>query len=225
MYEPREESFRTPRGQTVTMLVRADTNDWNTLASCLNEDEYELRGLHLVGRALDIGAYTGGVTVALAVDNPELKVVAIEPVPGNVELLYRNLEANGLLDRVTVHEAAAGDGGDVNLRYGYSGSELACHHAFVGNMSMLEEPGPDNPHTLVTLRSMRMPAEPYSFVKIDCEGCEWDVDLAPYPLIHGEWHPVRGHTQAEFIERLIDTHEVTFTGPPEGPGGFVAVWR
>jgi len=225
MYEPRQEGFSTPRGRPVTMWVRDGTNDWNTLASCLTEDEYGLHDLHLTGHALDIGAYTGGVSVALAVDNPELLVTAIEPVPGNVELLLRNLEANDLSERVTVYQAAAGDGSEVNVRYGYSGSELACHHAFVGNMSLLEEPGPDNPHTLVKLRSMRVPPGPFSFVKIDCEGCEWDVDLSAMPHIRGEWHPVRGHTQADFLERLIGTHEVAFSGPEAGPGGFVAVWR
>ena len=225
MYELRQERFTTPRGKPVSMWVRADTNDHNTLASCLTEDEYGLRQLHLEGKALDIGAYTGGVTVALAVDNPNLHVTAIEPVPGNVELLLRNLAANDLLERVTVIEGAAGDGSEVNIRYGYSGSELACHHAFVGNMSLLEEPGPDNPHTLVTLRSMPIPAGDFSFVKIDCEGCEWDIDLSSVPHIRGEWHPVRGHTRPEFLERLMDTHEVVFSGPEAGPGGFVAVWR
>ena len=153
MYEPRQERFTTPRNQPVTMWVRADTNDWNTLYSCLTGDEYGLRDLHLSGWALDVGAYTGGVTVALAMDNPELQVVAVEPVPGNVELLRLNLEANGLTDRVTVVEGAAGDGSKVNIRYGYSGSELATHHAFVGNMSLLEEPGPENPHTLREMTS------------------------------------------------------------------------
>src|SRR3990167_4276023 len=112
MYEPRQERFTTPRGRPVTMWVRDGTNDWNTLASCLNEDEYGLRDLHLDGEALDIGAYTGGVTVALAVDNPNLHVTAIEPVPGNVYLLFRNLEATDLSERVTVYQPAAGDGSE-----------------------------------------------------------------------------------------------------------------
>ena len=226
MYELRQEGFRTPRGQPVTMWLRADTNDFNTANACLNGDEYGLRDLRVSGKALDIGAYTGGVTVALAVDNPDLHVTAIEPVPGNVELLRRNIEANGLVGRVTVIEGAAGDGSEVNVRYGYSGSELACHHAFVGNMGMLEEPGPENPHTVSRMRSQTLRSlGEFAFVKIDCEGCEWDIDLSAVPHIRGEWHPVRGHKQVDFLERLIDTHEVTFSGPVAGPGGFVAVWR
>jgi len=222
MYDLVEATFTTPRGSSVRMTYRTDTNDWNTLASCLTEDEYGLRDLHLTGRALDIGAYLGGVTVALTVDNPDLSVVAIEPVPGNAELLRRNVEFLG--HRVLVVEGAAGDGNDVNIRYGYSGSELACHHAFVGNMSLLSEPGPDTPHTVQRMRSRKI-GTGWDFAKVDCEGCEWDVDLAPIPLIHGEWHPIRGYTQADFLRRLEATHDVTFSGPVEGPGGFVAVRR
>lgn len=225
MYELTQQAFTTPRGRHVLMWIRAETNDFNTLSSCLTEDEYGLKDLHLEGWALDIGAYTGGVTVALAMDNPELQVVAVEPVPGNVELLRLNLEANGLTERVTVIEGAAGDGSEVNIRYGYSGSELATHHAFVGNMSLLEEPGPETPHTVKRMTSKAKFGHDFSFAKVDCEGCEWDLNLSAIPLIHGEWHPVRGHTQEQFIERLIGTHEVTFSGPVAGPGGFVAVWR
>ena len=208
------------------MWIRADTNDHNTVNACLNGDEYGLRDLRLSGKALDVGAYVGGVTVALAMDNPDLHVTAIEPVPGNVELLLKNVAANDLMSRVTVIEGAAGDGSEVNIRYGYSGSELACHHAYVGNMSLLEEPGPDNPHTVTRMRSQTLRSlGDFAFVKIDCEGCEWDIDLSPVPQIRGEWHPVRGHTRDEFLRRLDGTHEVSFTGPIEGPGGFEAVWR
>ena len=221
------QTFTTPRGTSVQMEVRPDTNDHNTLNSCLTEDEYGLRDLYLEGWALDIGAHSGGVTVALTADNPDLRVVAIEPVPDNVVLLRLNLERNGLLERVTIIDGAAGDGSEVNIRYGYSGSELACHHAWIGNLSLLSEPGPENPHTLRQLTSV-IPATlrpDFVFAKIDCEGCEWDVDLSDVPHVRGEWHPVRGHTRADLLGRLEGTHEVTFTGPEAGPGGFVAVWR
>ena len=227
--------FRTPRGRPVSMAIRAGTNDWNTTNACLTEDEYGLRDLHLEGWALDIGAYTGAVTVALAVDNPELQVVAVEPVPDNVELIHRNLALNGIEDRVIVVDAPAGDGSRVNIRYGYSGSELACHHRYVGNMSLLEEPGPENPHTVQAMTSLTigtlglvdhgLVGREFSFAKVDCEGCEWNLDLSGVSLIHGEWHPVRGHTQAEYAKRLAATHDVAFTGPVEGPGGFTAVRR
>jgi FkbM family methyltransferase len=226
MYQIIRQTFRTPRGAHVTMFYREDTNDWNTLTSCLTEDEYGLRNLHLAGRALDIGAYIGGVTVALLADNPELQVTAVEPVPDNVALLRQNLEANELADRCTIIEGAVGDGRKVNIRYGYSGSECATHHAFIGNVSLIAEPGPDNPHTVRKMTGQKVPnLGEFEFAKIDCEGCEWDVDLSSVPRIRGEWHPVRSHIRDEFLQRLAATHEVTFSGPTEGPGGFEAVAR
>ncbi len=225
MYEPHLERFTTPRGRPVTMWVREGTNDHNTLVSCLTEDEYGLRDLHLEGWALDVGAYLGGVAVALLMDNPDLQVVAVEPVPGNVELLRRNIEVNELTARCEVIAGAAGNGSEVNIRYGYSGSELACHHAFVGNMSLLAEPGPETPHTLVKMRTQTIPSlGEFVFAKVDCEGCEWDLDLSAIPLVRGEWHPTRGHTQADVLALLPD-HKVTFSGPEDGPGGFEAVLR
>ena len=223
MYDIYQQAFRTPRGHMVDMWLRQNTNDWNTLASCLNEDEYGLHNLQLTGRAIDIGAYLGGVTVALLEDNPGLEVVAVEPVPSNVELLRRNVEPYG--DRVTVIDGAVGDGSKVNIRYGYSGSELACHHAYVGNMSLIPETATDVPHTVRQVKTRKLPSlGTFDFAKIDCEGCEWEVDLSGVPRIRGEWHPVRGHIRDELRTRLPN-HDITFDGPENGPGGFEAVLR
>lgn len=223
------QTFMSPRGRPVSMALRPDTNDFNTTYSCLNEDEYGFKDLHLDGWALDVGAYTGGATVALLVDNPDLRVVAMEPVPENVALIHRNLAANDLTERAVVLETAAGDGGEQHIRYGYSGSELACHHAWVGNMSLITDPGPETPHILRKMQSVTLASllkdYPFSFVKIDCEGCEWDFlrKAQRLSVIRGEWHPTRGHTQADFAALLAKTHNVTFSGPLEGPGGFEAV--
>lgn len=236
MYEPQEATYRTPRGQPVSMWRRAGTNDANTLNSCLDQDEYGLRDLHLDGWALDIGAYLGGVTVALGVDNPGLRVIAVEPVPSNVELLTLNVVANGLADRVTVIDGAVAAPGDkrVTVFYGYRGTESLEHHAFVGNSTLAYDTGGEaehdsrdlSPHSLSDL--LLMCDGPVSLVKIDAEGAEFaflsDPATSTLPLIIGEWHNVRGHTQADVVALLPD-HDVTFSGPLDGPGGFTAVLR
>src|SRR5688500_12720216 len=125
MYTVTHGTFRTPRGQNVTMAYREDSSDWNTIRSCLDEDEYRLAELHLTGTALDIGAHIGGATIAMAVDNPDLHVVSVEAVPPNVELLRANVVRNGLSDRVTVVHAAAGKGQTATIRWGFEGNESA----------------------------------------------------------------------------------------------------
>jgi FkbM family methyltransferase len=227
MYETDRGAFRTPRGVMVTLIYRRDSSDWNTLWSCLNEDEYRLKGLRLEGTALDIGAHIGGATVALAVDNPELHIIAVEAVPPNVELLRQNVELNGLTERVSVVAAAAGKGGRTTIRWGFEGNESADHHAFIGN-SLL--PGKTK-HRTLKVDSLSLGqiinSRQISFAKVDCEGCEYEVlrgpALAQIALIRGELHGITNHDPAEVATALLDTHHVTTTEPLPAP--FEAVLR
>ena len=213
-------TFTTPRGRTVTMKYRADTSDWNTLSSCMTEDEYHFADLHLVGTALDVGAHIGGATVSLAIDNPDLRVVAVEAVPPNVELLRQNIELNGLSDRVTVVDAAAGRGRTATINWGFTGSETARHHAYIGN-SLL----PDRekfPHQQAevrvrTLASLDSEFGPFCFAKVDCEGCEYAFldGTSVLPLIRGEEH--HGPLQ-------LPDYAVSYT-QDSAPRGFEAVRR
>jgi FkbM family methyltransferase len=235
--------FYTPRGQAARCRYRTDTSDWNTLYSALNEDEYGLRPLTLTGLALDIGAHIGAVTLGLALDNPDLRVIAVEPVPDNARLLRENVVLNGLKDRVTVIEGAAGRG-EVTVWYGYRGSETAEHHAFIGNSSLAYDHGGENEHdeisywgwTLSALLDLGVDfayiapdAASLALVKIDNEGGEYDFLADPAvsrcERIVGEWHNVRGHVQTDIASLLGATHVVTFSGPVGGPGGFLAVRR
>ena len=224
--------FRAPRGHPATMHYRAGTSDWNTLFSALNEDEYGLRGLHLAGRALDIGAHIGAVAIGLALDNPALAVTAIEPVPDNVRLLRANVEANDLASRVTVIEGAAGHG-EITVWYGYRGTEIAEHHAFIGNSSLAYDHGGALDHDEITYPGFSLSelvdGGQLALLKIDDEGGEYDFLADPavglVQVIVGEWHNVRGHVQSDIAGLLSATHEVTFSGPADGPGGFRAVRR
>lgn len=229
MYELDQESFTTPHGRQVLLNVRRGTNDHNTVNSCLNEDEYGLRDLTLSGKALDVGAHIGSVAIALAVDFPDLQVIALEAVPPNCELIRLNLALNGLTERVTVLKGAACKPRQKvqKVAYGYRGSVLAEHHAFIGNATIVEQ---NADHDVVAAPCHSL-AEfvPLEFMKIDAEGAEWGFlqgpALAQVARIHGEWHPTEGHIQADMLAVLSPTHDVTFSGPVEGPGGFVAVLK
>lgn len=232
------QSFSTPRGRPVVMHLRIGTNDHNTLYSCLTEDEYGLKDLHLSGWALDVGAYIGGVTVALAVDNPDLRVLAVEPVPDNVSLLMDNLLENGCTDRVPVVEGAAGPPGESRLtvHYGYRGEEHLEHHAYVGNTTLADEYGGEAEHDTLDVPAYGLGflldqygIDELALLKIDCEGGEWaflaDPAIVRAQRIVGEWHPTKGHVLGDMLALLDATHEVVFTGPQSGPGGFSAVRR
>jgi FkbM family methyltransferase len=58
---------------------------------------------------VDVGAHVGTTTIPALAHHGFARAVAIEPDPENVRLLRANLALNGLMDRVTVLEAAASD--------------------------------------------------------------------------------------------------------------------
>lgn len=227
------QNFRTPHGRPVSITYRHDTNDYNTVFSTLDMDEYKLpKGL--TGTAVDVGGYLGTVGIALAMDNLDLRVVIVEPVPPNAELCRVNVANNDVGDRVEVHEAAVGKGGEVvEVWYGYRGSESLEHHAFVGNSTLAYDEmviGHESViYSGISLASLVKEYGPLSFVKIDTEGAEWAFLDSPavkdVETFVGEWHPVRDHTQGDMLALLDKTHVVTFDGPQAGPGGFRAVRR
>lgn len=235
-YEVAEAHFWTPRGQPVTMAYRLETNDWNTHQSCLNEDEYRIGSLHLTGTAVDIGGYLGSETVALLVDNPDLHVITVEPLPENLALIRDNLALNGVADRCTLIAGAVGHG-KVTIHFRFTGSANDRHHAFVGNAYGSDAQGP---HERVTYDALSVPdlldraPSPVSFVKIDCEGGLWAVldGMTDVPLIAGEAEPVPlpdgtvgSRTLLESI--LGPTHDIEWGAEPGEPGdwGFWAVLR
>lgn len=217
--------FLTPNGHSAVMYFREGTNCLNTLNASMTEDEYGLRGHRFSGLALDIGGYLGSVAIGLLIDNPDLRVECVEPIPENVDLIWRNAKVNGVHHRLTVHEAAVGDGTPVTIRYAYQGEENELHHAYVGNGNTTSGTK-DMAHTAITVPTMTVADfGAASLVKIDCECGEWPFfasgDTSKFGLIVGERHPYEGMDREDF-RALLPDHEVTFTGPEEGPDEFRA---
>ena len=184
--------FRTPRGVEVTLSYREGTNDFNTLRSCLDEDEYRLGELTLTGTVLDIGAYIGGTAIAMAADNPDVRVVAVEALTANMELLRENVDRNGLSDQVVIVHKAAGKAGLTEIKWDFAGSEAGEAHRFVGNALWPDTTSKVEKVEGVTLTALTDEYGPFTFLKIDCEGCEHAVLDDPaalqIPLIRGEVH-------------------------------------
>lgn len=71
-----------------------------------------LRGHGLLapgGTVVDVGANIGVTVIPLLAEGGFERALAVEPEPGNAELLVRNLARNGLSDRVTVAQCALSD--------------------------------------------------------------------------------------------------------------------
>ncbi len=218
--------FATPAGRTAQMVLRTGTNDYNTIASCMASDEYQLASLPSPGVAVDVGAYTGGVAVALGMMG--WRVFAVEALSENVALLRENVAANDVGGLVTVlHNAAAKAGRkSANVQWNFTEGESGRHHRFVGNAQLPREQGGETEKVpTVTLSALvEMAGGHIDFLKADCEGCEYGLFDSPaikdVSLIHGEYH-----AGAQRLQDLLDaTHVVTIEGS-EHFGAFTARLR
>ncbi len=201
----------TKAGTRVLAEARDDTTDPNSLLACIREDEYGLSDHPWSGVAFDIGAHVGGVTLALLADNPDLRVVAVEALPENREVVRQSLALNGWENRAVVPNGAAACGTDpVTVAYGLTDTEFAMHHRFIGGLTALGEQVTQDP---ISLSSLVAEHGAPSLVKIDCEGCEWsfldDPAVASVAEFRGEYHPTEGHTPADLRRLLEPTHVVT----------------
>lgn len=223
-------------GRLVEWLCRTDTNDGALVAGIISNDEYHLGELpSLSGTAIDVGAHIGIVALALAVDHPDLHVIAVEVVPYNVEGLRLNIEHNGLGDRVSVVEAAADAPGvkTTKVLWNYRSAENA-EQAYTDDSryiaNIFDGAGSDaDEHRVksVSLDQLMKGIDRLALLKIDCEGCEWaflrSKRVADIDLIIGEYHNGGG---IEALRDLIGkTHEVSAIGGSEDVGMFRAVRR
>lgn len=227
-----KKEFRSPRGRTVRLWCRPGTNDRDMAYSCLDEDEYGLREVRLDdGVAVDVGSHIGMVAIGLLVDNPDARVIAVEPIPENVALIERNAEENGVADRLDIHHAAASRIKTmVDVAWDFAGDETASVHRYVGNQPMA--PGTTQKVATVpgaTLASLTL--RPVRLLVTDCEGGEYELfgnttaagakAKAQVAEIRGEYH--RGY--ARLVGLLDQTHDVERLRGDDTVGGFVARLR
>jgi FkbM family methyltransferase len=113
---------------------------------------------------VDVGANVGSYTI-LASAVTGANTIALEPDPGTVESLRRNVEANGVSDRVTIVEAAAG-------------AMVGTMRFTVGLDTVNHIAGSDDLNTrdvrVTTLDALLRDSNPV-LVKMDVEGFEADV--------------------------------------------------
>lgn len=226
-----ERSFTTPRGSVARLRVRPGTNDGMMSESAISGDEYRLRDVELRpgDTAVDVGAHIGMVSIALALDNPGARILAVEPVPENLELLRENVELNGLSDRVRVLEggAATPTARTISVAYGFEGGELESMHRFVGNQPMPK----DTPQRIVKVEAFGLPdivRAAHGYVRllvIDAEGAEYQLlrgkSLEVVEEIRGEYHD--GFDR--LASQLAATHDVERVSGDDSFGSFVAKVR
>jgi FkbM family methyltransferase len=229
MTDYRYKDLRSPGGSRVSYAIRPDTNDEAMLNAVVANDEYGLRELGpLTGYALDIGSHIGSVALALAIDNPMLLVIAVEPVAENCEVIAASIRATGLRN-VIIHEAALGtDHVTVNYSAAETADAAGRHDTrWVGNV-FREQPGDTRPVVQTTLSAILdlNGIDRVRFLKTDCEGGEWamfdDPAISRVDLMHGEFHDRKPD---DLAAALLPTHDLWIAPGDVVPNLFRAVAR
>lgn len=233
----------TAGGNAAVFAVRPDTNDAALVAGIITGDEYDLASEPPVtGWVLDIGAHIGIMSVAIALDNPDAKVIAVEAIAENAELVRENASLNHLADRIFVETAGASEPGaeSVSITYGYTSVGVPGNPApvveenyviqsrFIGNIFEYPEGQMEATTEQVAALSLddilaKYDIDRVALLKTDCEGCEYAFLRSPLiarvDRIIGEFH-----SGAKRIHAMLrKTHTVTITLDQGGVGMFTAV--
>jgi len=223
--------------------TRDGTTDANAVYA-LQNDEYGIYAKSFSGWVIDVGAHIGTVGLTLARNNPGLRVLALEAVPENSDLLERNIALSGLPVESIRAWAARPGALTGTCHYGYrhreeEGDSYVSAHRFVGN-TWVDRGDPEFSVEMpaVSLDDLlaRYEIEDVALLKIDCEGCEWAFldtpAVANIALIVGEFHGgYPGHPDyvpepmGAIADLLSATHDVTIRVPDPCVGLFEAVRR
>jgi FkbM family methyltransferase len=170
----RDIQVRTRGGTTITAPLVRNIGALYTVVDVFALDAYECDWeLEDDPVVVDIGANIGAWVLRLAEQRPRLKGLCYEPDPAAVAYLTRNLEANGLADRVEARSEAVSDQTGTALLHQAEPGDGTSSLQSVSHVSHFER---DTPVRTVSFSDAIQHVPGYvSLVKIDCEGAEYDI--------------------------------------------------
>lgn len=163
------------------------------------------------GTVLDIGAHNGYFAVyASRHGDATARVIAYEPVPANAELARQNIARNRLANVTLVQAAVAGASGTLTL---HLNAKNTGGHSMFRDRVQKESATPAAtvavPSEALTDVFARHVITRCRFMKIDCEGAEFDILLnAPAAILQKveaicmEFHEFGGHRVDEIVDCL-----------------------
>lgn len=213
----RNRIFTAPNGVQRTLWFRDGTNDESTLIATFEEDEYKVLERFKGGDAvIDLGAHIGGVTMLLSTLDPMPKIIAVEPLPENCEILRRSADQNGI--NVTLFEAAIVPvtTEQISVYYGLG------VHKFVGQENLTSSKEYATKRKCVKVPTIDLGfifglehIKECGFLKIDIEGAEEDIfkslpqnALDKIKVIVGEYHNQDFDKFFPFKDQYEITHDL-----------------
>ena len=185
--------------------VREAMDVWVIKETCIDGDYLWKGPLQPGWNVVDIGAGLGDFTVLAAKHCHQGRVHAYEPLADSFELLKENLARNNAVANTQVFQEAVVFGGRPVSAVEHDGEAVSTQFT--------QEAGPDSvPSVDLAQLLERLPGSRCDFLKIDCEGCEFNLLLGSSPdilnridrlslEIHEGYTP---HTEAELSDFLSD---------------------
>lgn len=189
--------------------LRAGTNDRNILNEVLFHQLYNPAGFEIKkgDMVMDIGTHVG-IFSLFAAKTAE-KVYSFEPMPENFTMLSENIRLNGAKNVVAVSQAVASSAGE---------KELFIDATNQGGHSLYTHLGTKDSLVTVTTLSLedvflRYGIEKVNFLKIDCEGAEYDIlfhcpkeVLAKIEKISMEYHVIDESRNAVTLKKFLENN-------------------
>jgi len=184
------------------------------------EDIYECSELKQNDVVVDLGAHMGGYAVKAAkAVGDEGRVIAVEPEPGNLSFLRRNIELNKLKNVTVVPKGVWSKKGYIKLylskqSLGHSIFPPDIHERFTGNCVEIEVDTLDNILGELKVKSI-------DFIKMDIECSEIEALKgmeetlkSGAKLAIGAYHPINGRPSHEILVPLLEQrgYNIRMTG-------------
>jgi FkbM family methyltransferase len=205
---PDELTFETRSGQTISLpnvpgarLVAYEQYAEDGYKLDWFMDAYKGQKIH----AFDVGAHVGSFACHLAEVVPTASITCFEPSADTVAYLKRNIEVNGLGDRISVVEAALAGETGVALFEDHGGANV--HNGLI-DAHPIDDPHPSTGAIEVPTLSfddaIAQAPGPVTLVKLDCEGGEYQLAYNSSPeswanveRVVLEYHDVPGESWSE----------------------------
>jgi FkbM family methyltransferase len=196
-------------GDGAGFWVRSPMDAWIVKEVYLDRDYLRMGATLRAGwTVLDIGAHIGAFSVLAARQAKDTQVHAFEPTPESYTLLRRNAELNGVAN-VTTHPLAVAAASGALALYAVAGTP---------ERNSIIPPDPRLPHAATAVPALSLTdtfewlaIERCDFLKLDCEGAEFDILLrAPRELFRRichiclEYHDGTGAFAHGDLLRLFD---------------------
>lgn len=160
--------------------VRSLMDVWIVKETCLDRN-YESSSIRIEDgwTVVDIGAGIGDFSISVAKEHPSCRIYAFEPFPESFDLLRENLRLNMVSNVVAFQAAVGSESGKMFLATTGEAVQHTTVRGVVPSSTATVEIQGLSLEELFQLNGLKR----CDFMKMDCEGCEFEVLLNASPRI------------------------------------------